>query len=219
MRREELVYNHAELLTKLRSCFVTLSGALVEATGAVNDTQLELRHRMIFFQGNLLSAGKLIQLRHYRPSESFVYRREQSETSSNGVFVGFQNPRDGDQLNEDLAPMASKFLPLWQNGKHKSRQHQKAWGPLFSVLCLCVGIIGTLFGVFTLIRGKPVYSFRCGQPEDTLRSVHLGGANARYLGWPWGLSQQAGGVEFWAFDTRFWASSEFRPDQTLLCRL
>ncbi|XP_057831119.1 probable beta-1,3-galactosyltransferase 12 isoform X2 [Cryptomeria japonica] len=85
--------------------------------------------------------------------------------------------------------MASKFLPLWQNGKHKSRFQQKSCGPLFSIFCLCVGIIGTSFGVFALIRGRPVYKFRCGNAEDTLRSLHLGGANARYLGWPGGLSQ------------------------------
>uniref|UniRef100_A0A0D6R5R8 Hexosyltransferase n=1 Tax=Araucaria cunninghamii TaxID=56994 RepID=A0A0D6R5R8_ARACU len=93
-----------------------------------------------------------------------------------------------------------KILPLSENGRYhekafRLRQQQRSCGSLFPAFCFGVGIFGVLFAVFALIRGRPVYVFKCGNTEDTLRSRHLGGATVKYLGWPGGLIQQTGGLE------------------------
>lgn len=94
-----------------------------------------------------------------------------------------------------------KVIPLWQNGRHekaKSRQQQqqqRRWGSFFNYACFCVGTFGILFSVFCLVKGKPIYTFRCGKVEDTLRSIHLGGGSERYVGWAGGLNHQTAGLE------------------------
>ncbi|KAE8658063.1 putative beta-1,3-galactosyltransferase 12 [Hibiscus syriacus] len=42
----------------------------------------------------------------------------------------------------------------------------------FSLLCLFIGLAGTLFAVFSIRRNQPLPVFRCGKSEDTFRAFY-----------------------------------------------
>ncbi|KAH7523814.1 probable beta-1,3-galactosyltransferase 12 [Ziziphus jujuba] len=74
--------------------------------------------------------------------------------------------------------------------------------PVFSIICLFIGLAGTLFAVAALRRPVPVPIFRCGKSEDTFRAFYSA-SHSRQLGNNGGLVDRPKLLGFVGIQTGF----------------
>ncbi|XP_020531657.1 probable beta-1,3-galactosyltransferase 12 isoform X1 [Amborella trichopoda] len=68
----------------------------------------------------------------------------------------------------------TSLLPFWRkrddDGKLKGKVVFRPHNYCIPLLCFCIAVSGILLSAYALLRPKPVYIFRCGRAQDTLRT-------------------------------------------------